>query len=173
MTVSLATAFTDVMLNVTNNQAGSLQTLNQINREGGRVRKIVGVITMASQTAATVFGIARIPIPATLLNIEAVTDTSLGSTTIKFGDSASGNSAIYGAAATLTSTNAYTSFLVLDNAPGTAAITAGYDCTTGAATTYTNDSGAGGGYEDIIMTTAAATMPSSGTLVVIVQYMID
>lgn len=172
MTTSIATAFTDIMTNITNNQLGSLQTLNQVNRQGGRVRKDIGVITLNSQASATVFGIARIPLLATLLNILAATDTSLGSSTIKFGDSASGNSAIYGAAATLTSTNTYQSYLSVDNGVS-APLTAGYDCTTGAATTYTNDSGAGGSYEDIIMTVGAAALPAAGTLVIVVEYMID
>jgi hypothetical protein len=171
MTVSIATLFSDIMTNITNNQQGSLQVLNPVNLDSGRVRRATGSIVLASQASGSVFGIARVPLFASLFSIIAITDTSLGSATIAFGDPASGNAAIYGAAATLTATNTPTAFA--KTATYGVPITTGYDCLTGAATGYATDSGAGGAYEDIIMTTGSAALPASGNLRIVVEYMID
>lgn len=166
---SIATVFTDLMTNITNNQQGALQVLNPVNLEGGRLRRIAATWTLNSDPEAEIVGICRLPLGSTLFAIDVLPSVSLGSTTIEFGDANS--AAIYGAAATVTSTSAVTSFVK----PGTygVPITVGYDCLTGLSTVYTNDSGAGGGYEDIIMTTGAAEAPASGTVRIVVSYMID
>lgn len=171
MTVSIATIFNDLMTNITNNQNGALQVLNAVTLEGGRERCIIGSLTLAAQASGSVIGIARVPLFAALIGITAITDTSLGSSTIEFGDPGSGNAAIYGAAATLTATNTPTVF-ALTSTYGVP-ITTGYDCLTGNATGYQNDSGAGGAYEDIILTIGAANFPASGNFRTIVRYVID
>lgn len=171
MAITPATVWNDIMTNTVGNVGGAVQTLNPVTTSGGRERVQIGRLVLASQTSGTVIAIARVPTGAAIIGITLLTDTSLGSSTLKFGDAASGNSAIYAAAATLTATNT----------PTTAAaqptygvpIVHGYDGVTGAETTYANNSGYGGGYEDIIMTVGAATMPNSGNLVTIVRYTID
>jgi len=170
-----ATAWSDIMTNVVGNVGGALQSLNSVTLLSGRIRRQVSRITLASQESGTVIHVARLPLYAALEDIEVQTDTSLGSTTIKFGDAHNGNSAIYGAAATLTSTNTRTRF-----GPPLAtwgvAITSGYDYLGNLVTPFMPQvvSPVGGAmFEDIIMTTGAATAPSSGTLVVSIKYVID
>ncbi len=167
-----ATLFSDLMTNTTGNAGGNVQTLNNVNLSGGKERIQVAKIGLAAQVNGSIFGICRLPLGSTLLGITVITDTSLGSSTIKFGDAHSGNSALYGAAATLTSTNTPTAFATA--ATYGVPITTGYDCQDGHATTYdVGGSPGGGGYEDIIMTVGAADLPGTGTLRVIVRYMLD
>ncbi len=166
-----ATLFSDIMTNVTGNQGGAPQVLNNVNVSGGKERIIAANIVLAAQANGSIFGIARLPVGATFLGITVDTDTSLGSSTIKFGDAHNANSAIYGAAATLTSTNTPTAF-----APAAVfgqPITSGYDCQDGHLTSYANAGPGGGGYEDVIMTVGAADLPGTGNLRVLVRYMID
>ncbi|HEY2068277.1 MAG TPA: hypothetical protein VGG48_01885 [Rhizomicrobium sp.] len=171
MAINPATAWNDLMTNVTGNVGGALQTLNPVTTMGGRERVQIGRLTLASQVSGTFIHIGRVPVGAALLGITVLTDTSLGSSTLAFGDAASGNAAIYGAAATLTATNTPTSWAKA--ATYGVPIVHGYDGVTGTETTYANNSGYGGGYEDILMSVGAATMPSSGNLVTIVHYTID
>ncbi len=162
MAATPATAFTPVMAQLTGNQGGNVQSLPGVNLAGGKERTFVGTITLASQAAATVFGIARLPLQAVITGITVITSVSLGSATIELGDAGNGNAAIYAAAQTLTSANTPTKV-------GAAAthgqpITAGYDCQTGASSPD---------HEDIILTTAAAALPASGTLTTIIEFAID
>lgn len=171
MAITPATAFFDQMSKLVLNIGGAVQSLPHVNTAGGKLRAFTNSLTLNSQASATVFGVARIPLPFIFLGIELDTDTSLGSSTIAFGNAASGNSAIYAAAATFTATDTPTP-------KGKASlygteITSGYDCQTGALTTPQNASGYGGAYEDIIMTVGAATLPASGNLRVTVYYAID
>ena len=143
------------------NAGGAVQSLPTVTQVGGRERVFVGNITLASQASGSTISVARLPLGAIITGIQVITDTSLGSATIALGDVHSGNSAIYAAAQTLTSTNTPTRI-------GTAAthgtpIATGYDCVSGASSPY----------EDVIITTAVAALPSSGSLVVIIEYVID
>lgn len=166
--VTPATAWGTQMTLLTGNTGGGLESLPQGNLVGAKEYAFVETVTLAAQVSGTVIGVARVPLGAVLLGILVCTDTSLGSTTIKFGNAASGNSAIYGAAATLTATDTPTLFT--KTAVYGAAITSGYDCISGVATTFDKYSGSGGGYEDIIMTTGAATAPGSGTVRIVTKY---
>lgn len=166
-----ATLYSDLMTNLTGNSGGAVQTLNKNTLFGGRVRKQTATLTLASQASGSVFGMFRIPLGSVISSISVITDTSLGSTTIKFGDAHNGNSAIYGAAATLTATDTKTRM-----GPPTAKtgveITTGYDSQgTLVNPTMPQTPGQGGfNYEDIIMTTGAATAPASGTLRAEIEY---
>lgn len=171
MAITPATAFFDQMSKLVLNIGGAVQILPHVNTAGGKVRTFVNSLTLASQASGVVLGVARIPLPFIFLGIELVTDTSLGSSTIAFGNAANGNSAIYAAAATFTATDTPTP-RGKASLYGTEVVS-GYDCQTGALTTPQNASGYGGAYEDIIMTIGAATMPASGNLRVSIWYTID
>lgn len=156
-------------------QSGGKLVLPAVTLFGGRLRQQIATLTLASQAAGTVIWVARLPLYAALRSIDVITDTSLSTATIKFGDAHNGNSAIYGAAATLTSTNALTRFgppTALTGVP----ITTGYDhggilVTPAMPMLFAPDGGSL--FEDIIMTTATAALPSSGTLRVLTSYTID
>lgn len=171
MSANPATLFGPNMTLLTGNNGGSVQSLPQGNEVNAKERLFIEQIALASQASGSIFAVARIPLGCVFLGITVCTDTSLGSATIEFGDAGSGNSAIYGAAATLTSTNTPTVFAKA-GASGTYGqqITSGYDSVTGAATSYTGSSGSGGNYEDVTMTTGAASLPSSGNLTVITRW---
>lgn len=170
--MAVATVFTDNMALLTGNTGGALQSLPGTNVFNGKTQSQWGRLTLASQTSGTVIGIARVPLYASLVAIDAITDTSLGSSTIEFGDTNS--QALYAAAATLTATQTLTRMgplLAYFGVP----LTSGYDSVTGNLVTPFMPQlvGQGGAdYEDIVMTVGAATMPSSGILVVRVSYQI-
>lgn len=171
MAATPATVFTPNMANITGNLGGQVQTLPHVDFVGGRQRQFVDTLVLASQAAATVIGVARIPLPFVFLGILINTDTSLATSTIAFGNAGNGNSAIYAAASTLTSTHTQT-FLGKASLIGTE-ITSGFDSVTGLATSYASSSGFGGAYEDVILTTAVATLPAAGNLRIIFEYSID
>lgn len=158
--MTVASAFTPVMAQLTGNTGGAVQSLPGVNVAGARERIFVGSIALASQAAGTVIGVARLPLNSVITGITYVTDTSLGSATIALGDANS--AAQYAAAQTLTSTNTPTR-IGLASTHGQP-ITAGYDCVSGAASKT---------YEDLVLTTAVASLPSSGNLAVIVEYALD
>lgn len=167
-----ATANFTQMAKVVGNTGGQIQSLPGVNVVSGRQRTWIDTLTLASQASGTVFGVARLPLYATLLAIELLTDTSLATATIKFGDAGNANSAIYAAAQTLTSTNT----IVRTATAGTKGtpITAGFDSVTGLAMSPFMPQlvGEGGAvYEDIIMTTGVAALPASGTLIVMIEYL--
>lgn len=162
MTAAPATAWTPPMTLLTGNTGGAVESLPHVTVQGAKERLQIGTIALASQIAGTVIGVARVPLGAAIVGITAITDTSLGSSTIAFGDAGSGNTAIYGAAAVLTSTNTPTTFAKA--ATYGVEITAGFDSVSGAANTS---------YEDVTLTVATATMPSSGNLTIVVRYVLD
>lgn len=162
MAATPATAFFDQMLTLTNNTGGAIQSLPGVNLVGGRRRGFISSLVLNSQAAATVIGVARIPLQAVITDITLLTDTSLSTATIALGDAGNGNSAIYAAAATLTSTNTPTK--VGKTAVLGVPVIAGFDCVSGLASSS---------YEDIILTTAVAALPASGILRIFVEYQID
>lgn len=170
MAITPATAFSDTMLQLTSNRGGAVQALPNPNVVGGRVRKFISRITLASQASGLVIGVARIPLPASILSIMLHTSVSLGSTTIALGNAANGNSAIYLAAQTFTVlTPTFVGLVATMGVP----ITTGIDCLSGLPVTPFVPGSGGGFYEDIILTTGAATAPASGTLCLQFEYMID
>lgn len=161
--MAVATAFTPVMTQLTGNTGGALQALPNVTLNGGRQRTSVGVLTLASQASGTTIGMVRIPVSpggTVLVGMTLVTDTSLGSATISLGNS--NTAAQYMAAQTFTSTNTPTR--VGKAVVHGVGITSGYDCVTGLASAV---------YEDIVLVTATASLPSSGTLALLVEYVID
>lgn len=176
----LASAQSDNMALLVGNSGGGIMSLPGVNVWSGRARWQLSRIVLASQdydaqTGGFAIQVARLPLYASLLAVIANTDTSLGSTTIAFGDSHTGNGAIYGAAATLTSTNVATRM-----GPPTAAygvpITTGYDGKTGNVMNSFMPQKVGDGgalYEDILMFLGVADLPASGNLVIGVEYLID
>lgn len=167
--MAVADYFPDQMGNLTGNLGGALQVLPQVNLVGGKERNFITRITLASQISGKKFAVARLPLYSAFLGILICSDTSLGSSTISFGDMNS--AAIYAAAQTFTATDTPT--LIGKTSAFGLPITAGYDATTGLAVTYASSSGFGALYEDVVMTVGAATFPASGNLVVVVQYQLD
>lgn len=175
MAATPATAFFANMAVITGNAGGPIEQLLGANVVHGRRRSFMDSLTLASQPSGTIFGVARIPLYASLLGITLITDTSLGAATIEFGDAGNGNAALFAGALTLTSLDTPTR-IGKASALGVP-ITEGYDCVTGVLLSpFTPQAGGAQGgfcYEDIIMTTGTAALPSSGTLKAIVDYMID
>lgn len=170
MAITPATAFSDTMLQLTSNRAGAVQALPNVNTVGGKTRGFISRITLATQIAGTVFGVARIPLPAALTRIMLLSSVTLGAATIALGNAANGNSAIYLAARTLTVTTPVMEGLV---ATMGIPLTTGIDCLSGLPVTPFAPGSGGAVYEDIIMTTAAASLPGAGTLCLFFEYMID
>lgn len=176
MVATPANAYTDQLTYLTGNTGGAVQTLPQADLFGAAEKVQLGRLTLASQTYTgpqTVIAIARLPLFATPLDIELITDTSLGSSTLAFGDAGSGNAAIYGAAATLTSTNTKTRF-GLPTATFGLELSQGYDSVSGLSTQAAMPQVAATGgfnFEDIIATVAVANLPASGNLVFSTKYL--
>lgn len=173
---TLATAYFTPMASVVANLGGAVQSLPGTYQLGGRQRTAGGVLTLASQGSGTTFGLCRIPLFCTILGITVVNSVSLGSATLALGDA--NNTSLYMAAATFTGVDTPTR--VGKTVQTLAQLTQGYDCTTGNPTNYSSgqsaapqSSGFGALYEDITVTTAAASLPASGTLCILVDYMID
>lgn len=170
MAATPATIWGVNMTLLTGNTGGAIENLPN-NQVGSKERVFVEKLALATQTTGSIIGVARIPLFAVMLGITVLTDTSLGSSTIKFGNAGNGNSAIYGAAATVTSTLAANFFAAI----GTYGqqITTGFDSVSGNAVTFTGPGSGGGLYEEIIMTTAVANLPASGTMFIVTRYAID
>ncbi|HWK44922.1 MAG TPA: hypothetical protein VNT30_09385 [Stellaceae bacterium] len=158
--MTVATAFSTQMTQLTGNAGGAIQQLPNSNVVAGRERCFIANIALATQAIGTVFGVARIGLLGVITGITLITDTSLGSATIALGDANS--SAIYMAASVLTATNTPTR-VGLASTHG-APIATGYDCVSGLVSKS---------YEDIILTTAVAALPASGNLAIIFEYVID
>jgi hypothetical protein len=157
------------MAQLTGNTGGAVQSLPAVTAGGGRKRVFIANVGLAAQASGSTIAVARIPVYAALLGIRVVTDTSLGSATISFGDANSAT--LYSAALTLTSVATPTE---IGNAATIGApITVGYDAISGNAVTYKMPGEGGALYEDIIITVGTAALPASGNLVVIFEYAID
>lgn len=168
MAITPATAYGTQMTKLTGNTGGALQQLIE-SYLNGKEFAFVESVTYASQTAATVIGIARIPVPFTPLSFTLLADTSSGSTTLALGNAANGNSAKYKAAAAFTTTDVPTG-AGLTSAMGVPVLS-GID-SQGLPTTYGSAQNGGGGYEDITLTLAAATAPASGTLRIFTRFLL-
>lgn len=161
-----ATAWSDLMTKLVGNQGGQVESLPDARLQAGNVKAQYSRVSMSTQSSGTVIHVARVPRGGVVHSIDAMTDVSLGSATIKFGNAHDGNSAVYGGGATLTSTDALTRFgpplaktgVVIDTC---------YDYAGNGPLTALKPSPYGGGeFEDIVMTTGAAALPGSGTILV-------
>lgn len=159
------------MAKIVGNLGGAVESKPNADKVWGRERVFAATLVLNSQASGSVFGVARLPLPFVLTGITLITDTSLGSTTIKLGNAGNGNSALYLAAQTFTSTNTPTRVGLTST--HASEITSGFDSVTGLATGYASSSGFGGQYEDIIMTTATANLPASGNFAIIFEFAID
>lgn len=171
---AVATLFGTEMTQLTGNSGGGVQALPSVTSVGGRQRQFIARLALATQTNGVTIGMARIPLFASLLGIWLMTDTSLGSSTISFGDA--NTAALYAAAQTFTTTNALTIATGRAAATFGVPITSGYDSVTGNLVTANmpQTPGQGGGlYEDITMVVGVANLPASGNLTVVFDYVID
>lgn len=169
-----ATIYSDIMTKLIGNTGGGIAALPEVTLLGGRVRQQVSrFAVMAGWASGIVIAVARIPLFAGIRSIDVMTDTSLGSSTLAFGNAHDTQGAIYGAAATQTATNT----LARKGPPAATfmvPITTGYDYLGNLTSNPRLGGVAGGfGYEDVLMTIGAATMPSTGILSITVEYVID
>jgi hypothetical protein len=173
MSVILQTANADNMALLNGNIGGAAQQLPGVNFVGGKERLFIEHLTLAGQShsPSAAICIARIPVGGVFLGITALTDTSLGSSVIQFGNSANNDGYIYGTAKTLTAIDTPTSFA--NHETYGKQITTGYDGVSGNPTTPQNNSGYGGAYEDILLIVGTADLPASGNLIIITRYSID
>lgn len=117
-------------------------------QSGGRVRIFSEEITLNSQGSGEEVALGTLPDGAVVRAVELLTDTSLGSAKIEVG--VSGDADKYLPAQTFTSTDTPTRTVDATNA-----------------WTPAEDN------EDLILTTSVAALPSSGKLVVAVEYILD
>jgi len=157
----MSLSFSTQMAMLTGNAGGAVQNLPAVSVAGARERIFIANVPLGSQASGSQIAVARIPLGAVITGIQLITDTSLGTATVALGDIASGNSAIYAAAQTLTSTQTPTRVGVA--ATHGTPIAKGYDCVSGMSASY----------EDIVLTTGVAALPASGNLVIIFEYAID
>lgn len=167
--MAVATTFSDMMAQLTGNTGGAVQSLPPSYQVYGRRRGFIASIALAAQAAASVIGVARLPVPCVPTDITLLTDTSLGTATIALGDTNA--AALFMAAQTLTAVDTPTK--VGKTAALGVPLAQGYDCVSGNLTTYKNAGSGGGGYEDMILTTAVAALPGAGNLRILVEFMID
>lgn len=165
----VATVSADQMALLVANTGGAVQALPNVTQVQGKRRTFTALITLSAQVAATVIALARLPVPYLMTDITLLTDTSLGSTTIKIGNTNS--DAMWYALTTLTATDTPTK-VGKTSAMGVQQ-NSGYDAFSGLQVTPYAPGQGGALYDDIILTTAAATMPGSGTLKVFFEYVVD
>lgn len=177
---AVASAYFAPMNNIVANLGGAVQTLPPTWNFGGKQRTFGGTLTYASQGSGTVLGLCRLPLFGSIVGFTLVTSVSTGSATLAIGDANSAN--VYVAAAAYTSADTPTR--IGKTSAHLSQLVQGYDATTGAPTNYSSSQtdpqtaapasqGFGGLYEDVLVTTAAASLPASGTLVIMVDYVLD
>lgn len=136
----------------------------------GRQYCFIGNLALAGQASGSVIGIARIPVPYTMISIQMLGSVSLGTSTIAIGSpSDSSQAGFWSPAATSTVTTPQV--LGVYGSLGVP-IFVGYDALTGQAATYQPGHQGGGQYDDIILTVGAAALPASGGLRLFFEYII-
>src|SRR5262245_29252773 len=159
MAGGVSTANGTVMAILKANVSGNVKQIPSVTVNGARVRSFVETITLAAQASGAKIAVARLPVLAAILEITVLSDTGLGTATLKFGDQ--NDDAKFGVAATPTV-----------NVPATFAVPATYGVPI--VTGYDSDTGrTDRGWEDVIMTTAAAALPASGTMRVVTKFILD
>lgn len=170
-TVANVAAYLSTQMNtLLGNQGGQVQTLLQANQFGGQRRAYVANLTLASQASASLIALTRIPLGATLMSITEITDTSLSTASLSYGNTNSLTK--YAGIHTLTSTNTPTARGAAGTTEGCLGvpITTGYDCVTGNQSLYTKvGTGGGSGYDDVVLSVTIAALPASGNLTVIFE----
>lgn len=170
MAITPATAWGAQMTKLAANQGGQVSQLIE-SYNNGKNRCFIETVTYAAQASGTVIGVARLPVPFTLLGIMLITSASTATATLALGNAGDTNGAIYKAAAVLTATDTPTWYGL--TAKTGVLISSGVDYL-GAATSYASPGTVGGGgYEDIILTVGTAALPGAGTLRLFFHYMID
>ncbi|MGD9614936.1 MAG: hypothetical protein AB7H90_02935 [Alphaproteobacteria bacterium] len=147
---------------IVGNAGGAIQELPKAAYIRGKVRVQVATIPLFSQANGDQIFIARLPKDGVPLGWEAVTDTSLGSSTIAIGTVHSGESAKFKAAATFTTTNTPTRMGLASAIGRDLSADTLYDI---------NDRVTP--YVDIVLTIGAADFPASGRLVIVTYYSVE
>lgn len=168
MSATPATSYGTEMATKVANTSGAVNTLVENYLGSGKLRTAVCTIELSAQAAASIIGIARLPVPFVPMGFTLLSDTSLGTATIALGNAGDGNAAKYLAAQTFTATDTPTP--AGNTATLGVPVTEGYDCISGAATSPDTAGNGGGGYEDVILTTGTAALPAAGTLKVLIHY---
>ena len=139
--------------------------------QNGKRRTFVANLALAAQASGSVIGIARLPVPYTMVGIMALASVSLGTATMAIGSPSDSSQAGYWSpAAALTVTTP--SWLGVNASLGVP-IYVGYDCLTGQAAGYQPGHQGGGQYDDIILTIGAAALPGAGNLRLFFDYLVD
>jgi hypothetical protein len=157
MATALATAHSPEMTTIMAGRDGSGDGLNRSTKVGAPLRSFVTTIPLASQASGTTISIGRVPAGAVMLGFEMVTDTSLGTAQIAFGDYS--DTVRFKAAGTFTALNTPTKVGV--GSTYGQIVPLGYDCRTGQESRVWND---------ITMTTSVAALPASGNLTITTYY---
>lgn len=167
---NVAAYLSSQMNNLLNNSGGQVQTLPTVTQVGARERVFIAQLALASQASASLIAMARIPMGAALTSITEVTDTSLSTASISYGNAS--NLTKFSAVHTLTSTNAPAKLGLGGTSEGALGvpITTGYDSLTGNAVSYSAPGQGGALYDDIVMSVTNAALPASGNLTVIFEY---
>jgi len=158
----MATTYGTQFTNIVNNALGQLQTLNDIQLGGGKVRVYIENIVYASQASGSLICCARVPLNAVILAFVLITDTSTGSATLAIQDFAASPNT-YVAASAYTSTNTPT-IIGKPQAPAT-----GYGVGQEITTAY-DYNGTSGRNADFAILTATASLPASGNLTLYTLY---
>lgn len=176
---AVASAYFAPMASVVANLGGAVQQLPASWQFGGKQRTFGGVLALNSQAVGT-YGLCRLPLFGAIVGLTVVTSVSLGTSTLAIGDANA--AAQYAAATTYTAVDTPTR--IGKAAQHLVQLVQGYDATTGKATNYAaaqNDpqsaapesQGFGGLYEDVLVTVAVGALPASGTLAILVDYVLD
>ena len=139
-----------------NNTGGAVQSLPD-ERVGGKPREFVEVVTFAGQAVGDQIMVARLPYGSVPLGVTFNASASAGASTIAIGDK--NNVSRFAAAGTFTSTDTPTRKMT--------AATHGIPLTT----CYDNAGVSNTNYEDILLTIGVSSLPSSGSLVVVTEYL--
>jgi hypothetical protein len=166
-----ATSYGTEMAVLTGNVGGNVQSLIQA-LVNGKQRCFVANVPLAAQASGAIIGVARLPVPYTMISITALAPVSLGTATIALGSpSDSTNAGFWSAAGTLTATTPQS--LGVSASLGVP-ILVGYDAITGDPAGYQPGHQGGGQYDDIILTTGVAALPSNATpLRLFFEYMVE
>jgi hypothetical protein len=168
LTPTPATSWSTQMGIITGNQGGNVQGLIPT-LQNGKQYCFIADVPFSAQASGSIIGVARLPVPFTMISITALASVSLATATMALGraDDVS-DAGFWSAAATLTVTTpqslgVYTSLGVPQYV--------GVDSLTGQPAGYQPGHQGGGGYDDIILTTGVAALPAAGGLRLFFEYL--
>jgi hypothetical protein len=164
-----ATSFSTEMAIITGNAGGTPQQIIPSLLNGGQYCFISNVL-YSGQAMGSIIGVARLPVPYTMIAITILNGQSLGTATVALGraDDPS-NSGFWAAASspavqTPVSVGLYASLGVPQYV--------GVDSITGQPAGYQPGHQGGGQYDDVIMTVGAAALPGAGAMRLFFEYII-